>query len=459
MFLSDTIAAISTGMTNSGIGIVRICGSEALDVADKVFRSIKGTKKVSEMKSHTIHYGKIEDEGKMIDEVLLMVMRAPNTYTREDTVEINCHGGIVVVKKVLETVLKHGARLADPGEFTKRAFLNGRIDLSQAEAVIDVINAKNEYALASSISQLKGVVSDKVVRIREQIMDQIAYIEAALDDPEHMSLEHYSEELQTKLQEIQRELQEIIDSSENGRIVYEGINTVILGKPNAGKSSFLNALMGEERAIVTDVEGTTRDTLEEHILIHGISLNLIDTAGIRETEDKVEQIGVEKAMQCAKSADLIIFVIDSSRKMDENDRNILELIREKKAILLYNKCDLNPAVSLEEIQDITSAPVVKISAKYGDGVETFEKTLKKMFFDGKLDMNDQVFLTNARQKNDMIRARESIKMVEEGIEQGMSEDFFTIDLMNAYEALGMVIGESVEDDLVDTIFQKFCMGK
>lgn len=459
MFLSDTIAAISTGMTNSGIGIVRICGSEALDVADKVFRSIKGTKKVSEMKSHTIHYGKIEDEGKMIDEVLLMVMRAPNTYTREDTVEINCHGGIVVVKKVLETVLKHGARLADPGEFTKRAFLNGRIDLSQAEAVIDVINAKNEYALASSISQLKGVVSDKVVRIREQIMDQIAYIEAALDDPEHMSLEHYSEELQTKLQGIQRELQEIIDSSENGRIVYEGINTVILGKPNAGKSSFLNALMGEERAIVTDVEGTTRDTLEEHILIHGISLNLIDTAGIRETEDKVEQIGVEKAMQCAKSADLIIFVIDSSRKMDENDRNILELIREKKAILLYNKCDLNPAVSLEEIQDITSAPVVKISAKYGDGVETFEKTLKKMFFDGKLDMNDQVFLTNARQKNDMIRARESIKMVEEGIEQGMSEDFFTIDLMNAYEALGMVIGESVEDDLVDTIFQKFCMGK
>lgn len=459
MFLSDTIAAISTGMTNSGIGIVRICGSEALNVADKVFRSIKGTKKVSEMKSHTIHYGKIEDEGKMIDEVLLMVMRAPNTYTREDTVEINCHGGIVVVKKVLETVLKHGARLADPGEFTKRAFLNGRIDLSQAEAVIDVINAKNEYALASSISQLKGVVSDKVVRIREQIMDQIAYIEAALDDPEHMSLEHYSEELQTKLQGIQRELQEIIDSSENGRIVYEGINTVILGKPNAGKSSFLNALMGEERAIVTDVEGTTRDTLEEHILIHGISLNLIDTAGIRETEDKVEQIGVEKAMQCAKSADLIIFVIDSSRKMDENDRNILELIREKKAILLYNKCDLNPAVSLEEIQDITSAPVVKISAKYGDGVETFEKTLKKMFFDGKLDMNDQVFLTNARQKNDMIRARESIKMVEEGIEQGMSEDFFTIDLMNAYEALGMVIGESVEDDLVDTIFQKFCMGK
>lgn len=459
MFLSDTIAAISTGMTNSGIGIVRICGSEALDIADKVFRSIKGTKKVSEMKSHTIHYGKIEDEGKMIDEVLLMVMKAPNTYTREDTVEINCHGGIVVVKKVLETVLKHGARLADPGEFTKRAFLNGRIDLSQAEAVIDVINAKNEYALASSISQLKGVVSDKVVRIREQIMDQIAYIEAALDDPEHMSLEHYSEELQTKLQEIQRELQEIIDSSENGRIVYEGINTVILGKPNAGKSSFLNALMGEERAIVTDVEGTTRDTLEEHILIHGISLNLIDTAGIRETEDKVEQIGVEKAMQCAKNADLVIFVMDSSRKMDENDRNILELIKEKKTILLYNKCDLNPAVSLEEIQNITSAPVVKISAKYGDGVETFEKTLKKMFFDGKLDMNDQVFLTNTRQKNDMIRARESIKMVEEGIAQGMSEDFFTIDLMNAYEALGMVIGESVEDDLVNTIFQKFCMGK
>lgn len=459
MFLSDTIAAISTGMTNSGIGIIRISGNSAFEVADRVFRSKSGNERIGEMKSHTVHYGYIYEKEKIIDEVLITVMKAPNTYTKEDTVEINCHGGVVVVNKVLEVVLKNGARPAEPGEYTKRAFLNGRIDLSQAEAVIDVINAKNEYALSNSVSQLKGVVSDKIIKIRKIIMENIAYIEAALDDPEHMSLEHYSEELQAVLTEIDRELKKLIDSADNGRVVCEGIKTVILGKPNAGKSSFLNSLIGEERAIVTEIEGTTRDTLEENILINGISLKITDTAGIRNTQDKVEQIGVEKAKKCANQADLIIYVVDSSRKLDENDKEIMEMIKEKKAIILYNKSDLIPAVTEEEIWHITDAPVVKISAKHGDGIEEFEEVVKKMFFEGEININDEVFITNARQKSDIMSAYDSVQMVERSIEEGMSEDFYTIDLMNAYESLGRVIGEAVEDDLVDTIFSKFCMGK
>ena len=444
MFLSDTIAAISTGMTNSGIGIIRISGSEAFDVADRIFQSCKGTKKVSEMKSHTVHYGKIVSKGTVIDEVLLTVMKAPNTYTKENIVEINCHGGVVVVNKIMEIVLENGARPAEPGEYTKRAFLNGRIDLSQAEAVIDVINAKNEYALSNSVNQLQGRISEKIVSLRTEIMHNIAYIEAALDDPEHISLDEYSEELEKTVDKIKGELKELIDNSDNRRVVYEGIKTVILGKPNAGKSSFLNSLVGEERAIVTDIEGTTRDILEEHVII---------------TEDKVEQIGVERAKKCADTADLIIYIVDSSRKLDESDKEILELIKEKKVIILYNKCDLVPAIQPQELKKITNAPVIKISAKQGDGMDLFEKTLKDMFFAGNLNINDEVFITNARQKNDIRKAYESIEMVEEGIRGGMSEDFFTIDLMNAYEALGRVIGEAVEDDLVNTIFQKFCMGK
>ena len=459
MFLSDTIAAISTGMTNSGIGIVRISGNDAFEIADKIFQSKNGSKKVSEMRSHTVHYGYIFDGKTVVDEVLLTVMKAPNTYTKEDIVEINCHGGIVVVNKVLETVLTYGARPAEPGEFTKRAFLNGRIDLTQAEAVIDVINAKNSYALSNSINQLKGVVSDKIIKIREKIMENIAFIEAALDDPEHISLENYSEELIKMVRECKGELKKLIDSADNGRVINEGIRTVILGKPNAGKSSFLNSLIGEERAIVTEIEGTTRDTLEENIRIHGISLNIVDTAGIRDTEDKVEQIGVDKARKCAENADLIIYVVDSSRKLDQNDEEIIEMMKEKKSMILFNKCDLESAITVEDIKKLTEAPIVKISAKLGDGIEEFEDLLKEMFFQGKINLNDEVFLTNARQKSDISNAYQSLCMVEKSIMDEMPEDFYTIDLMNAYESLGRVVGESVEDDLVDTIFSKFCMGK
>ena len=458
-FETETIAAVATAMSNSGIGIIRISGDEAIEIADKIFKSAKSNKKLSDVKSHTVHFGHICDGDNVLDEVLVTVMKAPNTYTREDVVEINCHGGVVVLKKVLNLVFENGARPAEAGEFTKRAFLNGRIDLSQAEAVIDVINAKNEYALSNSVNQLKGVISAKIKEIRDSILNQIAYIEAALDDPEHMSLEGYDDELKAITEKIVNELQKLIRSSDNGRVISEGIKTVILGKPNAGKSSFLNAVVGTDRAIVTDIEGTTRDTLEEHINIDGISLNIIDTAGIRDTEDVVESIGVKKAKNLAQDADLIIYIIDSSKALDDNDRDIMEIIKGRKAIVLFNKSDLEAVVDRSHINVDDTIPIINISAKNQTGIDEFESAIKNMFFNGELKFNDEIYITNARQKNDIRQAYDSVKLVLKSIEEGMSEDFFTIDLMNAYEALGRVVGESVEDDLVDRIFSKFCMGK
>lgn len=458
-FETETIAAVATAMSNSGIGIIRISGDEAIEIADKIFKSAKSNKKLSDVKSHTVHFGHICDGDNVLDEVLVTVMKAPNTYTREDVVEINCHGGVVVLKKVLNLVFENGARPAEAGEFTKRAFLNGRIDLSQAEAVIDVINAKNEYALSNSVNQLKGVISAKIKEIRDSILNQIAYIEAALDDPEHMSLEGYDDELKAITEKIVNELQKLIRSSDNCRVISEGIKTVILGKPNAGKSSFLNAVVGTDRAIVTDIEGTTRDTLEEHINIDGISLNIIDTAGIRDTEDVVESIGVKKAKNLAQDADLIIYIIDSSKDLDDNDRDIMEIIKGRKAIVLFNKSDLEAVVDRSHINVDDTIPIINISAKNQTGIDEFESAIKNMFFNGELKFNDEIYITNARQKNDIRQAYDSVKLVLKSIEEGMSEDFFTIDLMNAYEALGRVVGESVEDDLVDRIFSKFCMGK
>ncbi|MBQ2745591.1 MAG: tRNA uridine-5-carboxymethylaminomethyl(34) synthesis GTPase MnmE [Lachnospiraceae bacterium] len=458
-FETETIAAIATAMSNSGIGIIRISGDEAISIADKMFKSIKEGKRLTDVKTHTVHFGHIIEGNNVVDEVLVTVMKAPNTYTREDIVEINCHGGVVVLKKVMELVLKNGARPAQAGEFTKRAFLNGRIDLSQAEAVIDVINAKNEYALSNSVSQLRGQISSKIKDIRNNILNQIAYIEAALDDPEHMSLDGYDEKLMDITKSIMSQLGKLIESADNGRVISEGINTVILGKPNAGKSSFLNAVLGTERAIVTDIEGTTRDALEEHISIHGISLNIIDTAGIRDTEDIVEKIGVSKAKELASDADLIIYIIDSSKPIDENDREIMELMKGRKAIILFNKSDLEAAVSKEDIDVSENTPIINISAKHQLGIDEFENAIKELFFNGQLKFNDEVYITNARQKNDIRQAYESMKQVKNSIEAEMPEDFFTIDLMNAYELLGRVVGESVEDDLADKIFREFCMGK
>ena len=456
---TDTIAAIATAMSNSGIGIVRISGDEALDVADRIFRPKKGSRKVSDMETHTIHYGYVTDGDEVIDEVMLLIMKAPRSYTCEDTIEIDCHGGVLVMKKILETVLKYGARPAEPGEFTKRAFLNGRIDLSQAESVIDVINAQNELALKSSVSQLQGAVLEKIKAIRAVVLHELAFIESALDDPEHVSLEGYPEQLHEIMSDAHSKVKKLLDSSDNGKMLKEGINTAIVGKPNAGKSSLLNILVGEERAIVTEIAGTTRDILQEQIQIGGIGLNVIDTAGIRDTEDIVEKIGVNKSREYIEKADLIIYVVDSSTELDENDQEIIEAIQNKKAIVLLNKSDLDAKTDASVLQTQLSKPILSISAKNNTGIHELETLIEEMFFSGKLSFNDEVYITNIRQKNALAEAQNSLKMVLQSIADGMPEDFFTIDMMNAYETLGTIIGESVGEDLVNEIFSKFCMGK
>lgn len=457
--METTIAAISTAMSESGIGIIRVSGPEAVEIVSRIYRSKGGKKDINKVPTHTIHYGYIYDGEELIDEVLVMVMRAPRTFTGENTVEIDCHGGVYAMKRVLETVLKNGGKTASPGEFTKRAFLNGKMDLSQAEAVMDVIQAKNEYALKSSVEQLKGSVQKAIKDIRKDLIYHIAYIESALDDPEHISLEGYAQELLEIVEKSQKEIDHLLKSASNGKIIKEGIRTVILGKPNAGKSSLLNVLVGENRAIVTDIEGTTRDILEEYINLHGISLRMIDTAGIRETEDVVEKIGVNRARDMAKEADLILYVVDSSRPLDENDEEIISMLDSRKAIVLYNKTDLEPKVDMEILKNRVNRPVISVSAKEETGIRELEKEIKNMFFSGEISFNDEVYITNARHKEALMEAADSLGLVKNSIEMDMPEDFFSIDLMNAYESLGRIIGESVGEDLVNEIFSKFCMGK
>ena len=456
---SGTIAAIATAVSSSGIGIVRISGEEALAVLSRIFYPAKKELNVMELPSHTVTYGHIYDGETMIDEVLVIYMRHPHSYTAEDTVEIDCHGGVYVVKRVLETVLKHGARPAEAGEFTKRAFLNGRIDLSQAEAVMELIESKNEYAMKSSLKQIGGALSEKIKELRKKLIYEIAFIESALDDPEHISLDGYSDRLAGTVRELKEEVAELLRSADNGRLISEGIKTVILGRPNAGKSSVLNLLLGEERAIVTDVAGTTRDTLEEHLNLNGISLNLMDTAGIRKTEDLVEKIGVDRAVEHAKDADLILYVVDSSEPLSAEDEAIISMIREKQAIVLLNKSDLEQKITAEDLWDRTGKQVILFSAKERTGLSELSEAISKMFFSGEVQFHDEIYLNSARQKDALRRAEESLEKVGESIENQMPEDFYSIDLMDAYEALGSVIGESVEEDLVNEIFSKFCMGK
>ena len=456
---TETIAAVATALSQSGISIIRISGSDAISIADTVFLNGKKEHILKKVKSHTIHYGYIYDGEELIDEVLVMIMRAPRTFTGEDTVEIDCHGGVFAMKRVLETVLKNGAEIAGPGEFTKRAFLNGRMDLSQAEAVMDVIQAKNEYALRSSIDQLKGSVQKAICDIREKIIYHIAYIESALDDPEHISLEGYPQELLEVVDKEQLEIKKLLKSSSDGKMIQEGIQTVILGKPNAGKSSLLNLLLGENRAIVTDIAGTTRDILEEYITLHGITLKIVDTAGIRETEDIVEKIGVDRAREMAQKADLILYVVDSSVPLDSNDEEIMSMLNGKKAIILYNKSDLKAAIEIDTLREKTGHPVIPISAKEETGITELEEKIKDMFFGGELSFNDEVYITNARHKAALEEADKSLDLVRNSIQGGLPEDFFSIDLMNAYENLGKILGESVGEDLVNEIFSKFCTGK
>ena len=456
---TDTIAAIATAVSNSGIGIIRISGDEAFDVADRVFYPARGNRKVSEMESHTVHYGYIMDGDEIVDEVLLILMRAPKTYTCEDVVEIDCHGGILVMKRLLETVLKYGARPAEPGEFTKRAFLNGRIDLSQAESVIDVINARNDLALKSSVSQLRGSVFHKIKEIRSVILHELAFIESALDDPEHYTLDDYQGDLRKKMENALKNVEKLLHSSDNGKMMKEGINTVIVGKPNAGKSSLLNILVGEERAIVTEIAGTTRDILEEQIQIGGIGLNIIDTAGIRDTDDIVERIGVSRSKEYLEKADLVIYVADSSTELDGNDRQIMDAIQEKRAIVLLNKSDLETKTTSRDIETYLDKPVLSFSARERQGIEELEHTIEDMFFSGRITFNDEIYITNIRHKNALTDAEKDLQMVLQSIDDGMPEDFYTIDMMSAYEDLGTIIGEAVGDDLVNEIFSKFCMGK
>ncbi len=456
--MTETIAAVATAMSSSGIGIIRVSGETAIEIVAQVF-SKKNGGNLADVPTHTIHYGWIHDGSEVLDEVLVAVMKGPHSYTAEDTVEIDCHGGILIMKKILELVIRHGARLAEPGEFTKRAFLNGRIDLSQAEAVMDVIQAKNDYAVKSSVAQLGGLISKRIKKLREDLLYEVAYIESALDDPEHVSLDGYREKLFIKLQPMISEIEHLVNSADYGRIISEGIKTVILGKPNVGKSSLMNLLLGEERAIVTSIAGTTRDILEEHIQMNGFGLNVIDTAGIRETDDIIEKIGVGKARDMAEQADLIIYMVDGSCALDRNDEIVMDLVRGKKAVVLLNKTDLDIIVSQEELEEKTGLPVIPISAKEKIGIESFKKVIQQMFYNGEIDFNDELLVTNVRHKMALEDALSSLRLVEDSIKDGMPEDLFTIDLMDAYGQLGMILGESVEDDLVNEIFSKFCMGK
>lgn len=471
-YKNDTIAAIATALSDSGIGIIRISGDDAIYIVDSIFRSPSGKRILTKVQSHTVHYGYIVDkEENVIDEVMVVVMKAPKSYTTEDTVEINCHGGVLVVQKVLQTVLENGARIAEPGEFTKRAFLNGRIDLSRAEAVIDVIHSQNEYALSSSVSQLKGRLTDKIHKLREDILYQIAFIESALDDPEHISLGGYPEQLATKVTHFQQEIAKLLATADNGRLIKEGISTVIVGKPNAGKSSLLNMMLGEDRAIVTEIAGTTRDALHETINLHGISLNMIDTAGIHETQDVVEKIGVERAKKYAMDADLILYVVDASGNIDEDDQNIISLLDGKKAIILLNKSDLENKITEESLKEnlakrlkhredirILRTSTIDPSSE-NSGMEELEETIRNMFFEGELKQNNELVVTNLRHKEALQDALNSLKLVERSIEDGMPEDFYSIDLTSAYASLGKIIGEEVDEDVVNEIFSKFCMGK
>lgn len=491
--ITDTIAAISTALSDSGIGIIRVSGPEALSSVNRIFVNAKYEKKLLGYKTHTIHYGYIVDydyickyddlhsnidfsEGKLsedvrnhiLDEVMVSVMKGPHSFTKEDVVEINCHGGVMMVKKILENVIKTGVRVAEPGEFTKRAFLNGRIDLSEAEAVMDIIHSKSEFALKNSVKQLKGSLSQKIKELRSKMIYEIAYIESALDDPEHYDLTEYPEELRKKILFIQDDIAKLIDSFENGKVWSEGINTVIVGKPNAGKSSLLNAIVGTDRAIVTDIPGTTRDTIEENVMFQGINLHMIDTAGIRNTEDTVEKIGVQKSIDHIEDADLVLYVVDSSVPLSEEDMDIMNLVKNRKCIVLLNKNDLEQIVSENVIREMFSnidanafenVHIISSSTMKENGMDAFSKLLSDLFINGYVKMNDEVVITNIRHKEALMASEESLQKVLDSIDMCMPEDFFSIDLMSAYSSLGYIIGEEVGDDLVQEIFTKFCMGK
>lgn len=459
----DTIAAISTSFGNGGIGIIRISGENAFNISDKIFIPFDESKKnikINDYKSHTLTYGVIKDNEEIIDEVLLSVMKAPRTYTCENIIEINCHGGKNSVKRILNTVLKNGARIAENGEFTKRAFLNGRIDLSKAEAVIDIINSKTEIAHKSAMSRLEGKLKEKIDEYRNDIITITAHIEAAIDYPEHDDETMTYNMIEEKTKILISKIEYLLKTADTGRIIKEGIKTVILGKPNVGKSSILNLLLNEDRAIVSNIAGTTRDILKEYLNINGIALNIIDTAGIRETNDEIEKIGVERSKEYAKDADLILLVLDNSKEIDNEDLEILNFIKNKKFIVLINKSDLENKFNIEKLYEYTNKEnILKISAKQDTGFEKLIERIEKLFFEDQIDVNEDILISNERNKNSLYNSIESLKNVLTTIENKMPEDFISMDLIEAYRYLGEITGESLDEDVIDKIFSEFCLGK
>ena len=455
----STIASISTAPGIGGIGIIRLSGDETFEIIEKIFQP-KAYQKIEEIKGYTIKYGNIVENGEIIDEVLVSYFKAPKSYTTENMCEINSHGGNVIVRKILELCLKNGAELAEPGEFTKRAFLNGRIDLAQAESVIDVINAKSEKEAKSGVKQLEGFLSKEIKNIKQEILDVLVNIEVTIDYPEYDTPEVQENEMKTMLKSVKNKLEKLEKSFDNGKILKEGIKTAIIGKPNAGKSSLLNAILKEERAIVTDIAGTTRDTIEEFVTVNGIPLKLVDTAGIREASDAVEKIGVEKSIKQAEEADLIIAIFDSSKKLTEEDLEILKLIENRQSIILLNKSDLDSVITEqdERLKNV-SKNILKISALNKSGIEELYEKILEMFNLNEINFDNEILITNIRHKNIISKALENVKKANEALLLSMPIDIITIYIKDILEDLGEITGEVVTEDVINEIFSKFCLGK
>jgi len=454
----DTIAAIATSIGEGGISIIRVSGDKSIDIVNSIFIG-KNNRKLHDLKSYTMRYGHIVDKnGVRLDEVIISYMKGPKSFTAEDTIEINCHGGVVGTNRILQEIIRAGARMAEPGEFTKRAFLNGRIDLSQAEAVIDIIRAKTELSMKSALMQSEGTISKEIKIIRNKLLSVIAHIEATVDYPEEDMEEVTAGKVSEEVTEIISEVDMLLSTADEGKILREGLSTVIVGKPNVGKSSLLNALVKEKRAIVTDVPGTTRDVIEEYISIEGIPVKIVDTAGIRETEDIVEKIGVEKSKEKIDEADLVILILDLSNRLTHEDREIIDYIKDKKYIVLLNKSDLGGKIEREELQSLKSKYITNISVKTGEGLNLVKEHIKDLFFNGEIK-TEGIFVTNNRHKESLVRAKENLEASLNALEFTSAIDLASIDIRNAWMNLGEITGEALEEDIIHKIFSEFCLGK
>lgn len=458
----DTIAAISTPMGEGAIAIVRLSGEDAITVANKTFRGING-KMLSEVPTHTIHYGHLVDpkNGQVVEEVMVSVMKGPKTFTKENVVEINCHGGIVSVNRVLQLILKHGARLAEPGEFTKRAFLNGRIDLSQAEAVMDLIRAKTDRAMNVALKQMEGRLSKLIRELRQEILEILAHVEVNIDYPEYDDVEEMTHKvLMEKASHVQKEITKLLQTSEQGKILREGLSTVIIGRPNVGKSSLLNSLVHENKAIVTDIPGTTRDVIEEYVNVRGVPLRLLDTAGIRETEDIVERIGVERSRQVLKEADLLLLLLNFADDLTEEDEKLFQAIEGMDAIVIVNKTDLPQKVDMTRVRELASHhKLVTTSLLEDKGIDELEEAIASLFFAGSIEAGDMTYVSNSRHVALLNQALQAIEDAINGVEMGTPIDIVQIDLTRTWELLGEILGESVHESLIDQLFSQFCLGK